>query len=160
MHLSTPRQAGLFSCPKIILSELGSPDPNYSMPRPSELWKATGSATNSVLMDKCWRVPLDQPFWGHFLHESEVTGICFSHRYQILPYFSCSHILTRWMYQGRIQAWADPALPPPLTGKSCKFSLFWGDISQISPNFDTWPPLFANPGSGPGCTVLWKQYDE
>ena len=39
--------------------------------------------------------------------------------------------------------------PPLLKTKSCKFSLFWGHISQFSLNFDTRPPLFANPGSGP-----------
>ena len=56
--------------------------------------------------------------------------------------------------QGRIQVWTDLALPPPfLTTKSCKFSLFWGRISQFSLNFDTQPPLFANPGSDPASAM-------
>ena len=41
-------------------------------------------------------------------------------------------------YQGRIQVWAGPAPALLLTAKSCKFSLFWGYIT----NFDTQPPLF------------------
>ena len=51
---------------------------------------------------------------------------------------------------------ADPGIgrsgpgPPLLTAKSCKFSLFWG---YISVNFDTQPPLFANPGSDPEYEV-------
>ena len=63
-------------------------------------------------------------------------------------WIKCMHHL-----QGRIQVWADLARAPLLTTKSCKFSLFWGHISQISLNFDTRPPLFANPGSGPD--LIW-----
>ena len=37
--------------------------------------------------------------------------------------------------------------PPLLTAKSCKFSLYWGYISQFHPNFDTRLPIFANSGS-------------
>ena len=46
-----------------------------------------------------------------------------------------------WRYnnQGRIQVWADSAPAPLLTTKSCKFSLFWGHISQFSLNFVTRP---------------------
>ena len=55
----------------------------------------------------------------------------------------------RFAWQGRIQVGADSAPAPLLTTKSCKFSLFWGHISQFSLNFDTRPPLFANPASGP-----------
>ena len=61
--------------------------------------------------------------------------------------------------QGRIQVCADLALAPAplLTAKSCKFSLFRGYISQFPLNFDTRPPLFANPGYGPVmCTVTAK----
>ena len=53
-------------------------------------------------------------------------------------------------------AWADPGMgrpappPPPLwTAKSCKFSLFWGYISQFPPNFDT-VPSFLQILDGPG----------
>ena len=62
------------------------------------------------------------------------------------------------MTQGQIQVWVDLTLPLPLlTAKSCKFSLFWGYISQFPPNFDTQPPeLFANPGSSPVTPHLSK----
>ena len=70
-----------------------------------------------------------------------------------------------WMVfnQGRIQVWANSARHPLLTAKSCKFSLFWGSISQFPSNFDTCPPppfffcfwvFFANPGSSPALRLL------
>ena len=66
----------------------------------------------------------------------------------------CLSVLSN-KFQGQIQVWADLALPHPLlAAKSCKFSLFWGYISQFPPppQIDTRPPLFANPGSGPELT--------
>ena len=51
--------------------------------------------------------------------------------------------------QGRIMVWADPAPAPFLTAKSAYFG-------AISTNFDTRPPLSANPGSGPGLlSSIW-----
>ena len=55
-----------------------------------------------------------------------------------------------------VQVWASLALAPLLTTKSCKFSLFWGHISQFSLNFDTRPPLFANPGFRSCLCVNYK----
>ena len=46
--------------------------------------------------------------------------------------------------QGRIQVWFDPARPPRLTAKLCKFSR--GGGAQ--------PPLFTNPASAPANFVL------
>ena len=51
------------------------------------------------------------------------------------------------VFKGRIQVWADrPHTPPPFWQLNYANSAYF---RAISANFDTRPPLFANPGSGP-----------
>ena len=93
---------------------------------------------------------------GHIVPFLLLSFVLTNHFYLTTPFQRCGGgDLFSGTIQGRIQVWADSAPAPLLTTKSCKFSLFWGHISQFSLNFDTRPPLFANPASGPA--IFWSQ---
>ena len=57
--------------------------------------------------------------------------------------------------QGRIQVWADLALASFLTANHANSAYF----AAISSNFDTRPPLFANPVSGPATYSTMRNRD-
>ena len=68
--------------------------------------------------------------------------------------------ITRMVLTLRGKTGADPGkgristAPPPFWQLNHANSAYFGAIYQsISPNFDTRPPLCANPGSGPGSKV-------
>ena len=110
--------------------------------------------------------------WRHFGIDLVILLLLFTQPAEIWPWKNmmfqcmcswqrkCIHVVFWfWFWYGSTPG-ADPGMGrfgpgPLLMTKSCKFSLFWGH-SQFSLNFDTQPPLFANPGSGPATPQVGK----
>ena len=84
-----------------------------------------------------------------------IHNLCISGKLGIYPplHIYNTHIPGCIVTQGRIQVWTDPAPAPSFWQVNHSNSAYFGAISA---NFDTRPPLFANPGSSPGYTLfMW-----